>query len=324
MFGVDGMNWYRFTRAFFGKVFVLGIGCILFVGVLYYAKIQGPQYPIYYSDAYYLAIWALYVAGVFGIGYGLVDWGQHRRAMKRALQGVHRAFGKVGELEKSHSAAQPSYLLADSIDRELLMAVRDFGGDIVAVEARLSERAIGAKGEEWYNRLAKLQLLGLVYISEDEGNVLLTSAGLDALQTPAALFVSRVPDEIWKYTFQSKIELWAENWYGAIIEGGKALEAILHDRIAVVKEKHPRRWGQIRTSVSSVPIRKWSAGKLLQGLRDFGYIRERSFEDMLIGDLVRLRNRIHRGGDTTPISPGEASRFDMYLGILLRIWYGPK
>lgn len=319
------MNWYQFSRAFFGRVFTFGIGCILFAGVLYFAKQTNPQYPVFYSDTYYLTIWALYVTGLFGIAYGLLDWGQHRRALKKALQGIQRAFGEVGKLEKAHSAEQPSYLLADSIDREILMAVRDFGGDIVAVESRLGARAVGAKGEEWYNRLAKLQLLGLVYISEDDGVVFLTSAGLDALQTPAALFVSRIPDEIWKYTFQSKVELWAENWYGAIIEGGKALEAILHDRVAFVRLKHPRRWGQVRTSVSSVPIEKWSAGKLLQGLREFGYIRERSFEDLLIGDMVRLRNRIHRrGGDTAPLSPGDASRFDMYLGILLRIWYGPQ
>ncbi len=322
---MDGLNWYRFTRVFFGRIFTFGIGCILFVGVLYFAKLTNPEYPVYSSDAYYLTIWALYVAGLFGIGYGLLDWWQHRRALKRALQGIQCAFGEVGRIEKARSAEQPSYLLADSIDREILLAVRDFGGDIVAVEACLSARAVGAKGEEWYNRLAKLQLLGLVYISEDEGVIFLTSTGLDALQTPAALFVSRVPDEIWKYTFQSKVELWAENWYGSIIEGGKALEAILHDRVAFVKEKHPRRWGQIRTSVSTVPIEKWSAGKLLQGLREFGYVRERSFEDHLIGDMVKLRNRIHRrGGDTAPISPGEASRFDMCLGILLRIYYGPQ
>lgn len=228
---------------------------------------------------------------------------------------------------------KPAYLLADSVDREVLASLSRNGGDISQTRLDLDDDALVPTTRELTKKLVKLTVLGLVYPPRNPPlwRIFLTSRGLDALNTPASLFVSHVPDTVWQYVFQMKVKLLEENWPGAAIAMSCALENMLLYELNSAIETKPVLWGQVKEDrkkrgKNMKPVEKQTIGELRRSLIDMGELVEKTVEDVLVLELNKVRKRIHPPKESTtasPFGPREATRADLYLDIILQSWYGP-
>jgi hypothetical protein len=189
----------------------------------------------------------------------------------------------------------------------------------------MGERALISERRDFCRKVANLDQLGLVSLSQQSKRVFLTSAGLDALGMPAALFVSHIPDGVFEYVRREKVKLRTGQWDGVVMETARALEAALTQRLKEEKERFPRRWPQIaevypqmEDSFDQVP-----AGDLRGALERLGILKPASLEDALIRELLKIRKQIHPKGQRIDFGPLQAERCDMFLGVFLRLWYGP-
>lgn len=231
---------------------------------------------------------------------------------------------------------RPAYLLANSFDREVLVTISQVGGDIPNTGYTLKEEALLKTRDELISSLVKLITLGLLSPPSKFPyyRVFLTTRGLDSLNAPAALFVSNVPNEIWQYVFQMKLKLWKSEWSGAAISMANSIQSMLIHRIEEVKSSDIERWNKFVESrdekwkdIVKKPLIKWQLGDLHFALRKLGEVKQTTFQDYLIGDLISMRNKVHppeEGIRVHPFLPKDAALMDMYMDILLQMWYGPR
>ncbi|MEM2142839.1 MAG: hypothetical protein QXS20_00290 [Candidatus Thorarchaeota archaeon] len=241
-----------------------------------------------------------------------------------AVRGIKSVLSSANISGQFTPAMQPAYLLADSMDREVLAAIREIGSDILDIEDHLASSAVLPAGQDTYRVLAKLRMLGLIMISEKWGKVFLTSAGIDALNTPAIMYTTRIPDQVWNYVFSEKVHLWNQEWGEVVISATRALEAAMKERVRVSVSARPELEQEIMEMAAGKPVETWSAGNLLGALRKIGVVRSSSLEDVLAGEIIKTRNLVHDKGREYTFGPGDADRCDTCLSILLRSWYGPR
>lgn len=318
------MEFGRLLRHIFINLFKLGITCsALVIFILAFELVVPGFYPI--NDPIVIQLLQILIwLGMFGTILGGQEVIKIIRSKNHAFNALKEITENITAPISEGSRSQFSYLLADSIDREVLQVVKDVGGNLLDIEERLANIALVPRGESCHRSLAKLNLLGLAILSEKEKKLYLTSLGMDALNTPSTLFATRIPEEIWNYVFQVKVSLWQQEWSAVVVETGKALEAILKERLADASFKTELDWDKIKAELSPKDVSKWGAGHLLGALRKLGFVRVNSFEDYLASELVKLRNLVHDKKEGHVFTPGEADRCDIYLGLLLRAWYGPR
>ena len=184
--------------------------------------------------------------------------------------------------------------------------------------------------------VAKLVTLGLLRLTAKFPyyRVVLTTRGLDALNIPAALFVSNIPDGIWQYVIQMKLKIWDGEWSGAAISMANSIQSMLIERIERAKAKDTDAWDYLIesldenwTKIVNKPLTKWQLGDLQFILRKLGEIKQSTFEDLLISELITMRNKVHppeEGIRANPFLPKDVALMDLYLDILLQMWYGPQ
>jgi len=262
--------------------------------------------------------------------FGMMIWvDRHELAKKinRTLESVN-----VEDIVIQHG--RPAYLLANSFDRELLVTISQVGGDLPNTELILKDEAFLKTRKELVTSVTKLITLGLLSPPSKFPlyRVFLTTRGLDALNAPASLFVSNMPEEVWQYVFQMKLSMWNGEWSGAAISMANSLQLMLIRRIEDVKSKDIEAWDSIIESLDDKwkeivkkALIKWQLGDLLYILRQLGEVRQETFPYYLISELISMRNKVHppeEGIKPHPFLPRDIALMDLYLDILLQIWYG--
>jgi hypothetical protein len=249
---------------------------------------------------------------------------------------VRNALREMTRPQDAESIKRPAYLLINSIDREVLQTISQTGGDLAQTEYALHREVLIKNTGDLQNSITKLIFMGLVTepTKFPYYRVFITARGLDALNTPGTLFVSDIPTGIWQYVYQMKSKIWQKEWSGAAIAMGNALQMMLVHMIELAKENNPPRWSQVLEEYSKAsekykrrPLMEWALGDLKGALRKMEIIRKQTFEDMIIGELIALRNKVHppdQGIRPHPFLPREAAMMDLYLDIILQLWFGPQ
>ncbi|MFW9889155.1 MAG: hypothetical protein ACFFER_13300 [Candidatus Thorarchaeota archaeon] len=291
---------------------------------------ESPAYPFYVTFGAVLTSFAgIALLVVFVLALGI--WKQRRGiagdALRISLEISKDLVRESSTDENNFEFGRPAYLLVNSIDREVLQAISQMEGDLNEAEWIIRKKAFMKKGMEYTQSLAKLMTLGL--ISEPSGfpyyTTALTSRGLDALNAPGALFVSNIPDGIWQYVFKLKSSLTQKDWSGAGLSMGNAMQMMLVHRLKKAQANNPEKWNELRENYSGKPLMDWSLGHLHGAIRSIHSVNQGTFEDFLIGELIKLRNRVHPPEEAIqpdPFLPKEAAIMDLYLDILLQLWYG--
>ncbi len=303
---------YRIWQTSFGLL----LTAILFIGA------ETFLFPGFIDPILMLIVMIFLLLGFLGVFVGTIFGVPIYRAESKALHEIEQVISEIGTKESLWSSVQPAYLLADSIDREFLMTIKETGGNILSIEEGVSRQAFATETGEIYRRLAKLHLLGLVIVSKEHRLITLTSLGLEAINIPAVLFVSKIPQNIWGYVFQQKIALSQEKWGVVVVETAKAIEAILKDKLTEMIDEDSTAWDEIKEGLPKREIEKWPAGNLLEGLKKGGQVKANSFEDYLVLELIKMRNLIHDKKETHTFGPNDADKCDIYLNLILRLWYG--
>jgi hypothetical protein len=275
------------------------------------------------------------LSGFFGITvfiFGLIVWTERRRIVKD----IKQMLGSINIESSPIQSNRPSYLLANSFDREVMATLSQVGGDLRNTELILGDEALLKKRDELIISISKLITLGLLSTPSKFPyyRVFLTTRGLDALNAPAALFISNVPSGIWEYVFQMKLNLSDGEWSGAAISMANSLQSMLIHRIEEKQSSEMKAWNDFIESLDEKwdnivkkPLGKWQLGDLHFALRRLGEVKQTTFEDLLIAELISMRNKVHppeEGVRAHPFLPKDAALMDMYLDILLQMWYGPQ
>ena len=262
------------------------------------------------------------IIGITGLYLGSFFVFQIYHATMKSLSEIDKVIDEIGSKESIWSSVQPPYLLADSIDRELLAIIKETGGEILGIEDRIFAEALVVNHAEVYNRLGRLHLRGLIIVSREHKRITLTTLGMEALNTPAVLFVSKIPQKIWDYVFKQKIALSQEKWGIAVAETAKTIEAVMKEKVTEMKNNDQSAWDEIKKGLPKKEISEWTAGSLLDGLIRGGIVEKNGFEYFLIHELKELRDLIHDKEKNYPFGPSDGDKCDIYLNLLLRLWYG--
>ncbi len=270
--------------------------------------------------------------GIVAFMFGLLVWYDRYVIAKNVIE----ILGSTNIETSPIQSNRPAYLLANSFDREVLVTISQVGGDLPNTMLILEDEALLRMRNDLVTSIVKLITLGLLSIPSKFPyyRVFLTTRGLDAMNTPAALFVSNIPDGIWQYMLQMKLKLSDGEWSGAAISMANSVQSMLIHRIEEVKTEENEVWEDTIQSLNEKwkgivekPLIKWQIGDLLHILRQVGKIKQTSFEDHLISELISMRNKVHppdEGIRPYPFSPRDASLMDLYMDILIQMWYGPQ
>ena len=230
----------------------------------------------------------------------------------------------IDALESSETAQYvksnlPPYMLADSVDRSLLGAIYDLGGDYLSVCWRLYERALPGNPAQINNLLVKLYLLGLVDFDWEYETIVLTAMGIDAVHIPVSLFVTKMPPRIWEEVLTMKRAIRAGDWKSAVIGASRALEAAMKDQLYLAASSPETESNQLLKDLDI------DATTLFDGIRtlaDLGLVRRKGLEWHLFESIRHIRNpQIHHSGRPIEFELKDASNCDIYISLLLRSWY---
>lgn len=216
----------------------------------------------------------------------------------------HSIVKRINEMTRSvdlddyqYRQSRPSYLLADSVDRMILEILKSTSGDFEVIPEMMVAEGVyidDSPSGEYESKLAKLVMLGFVAIPNKRyrSRLYLTARALDALNAPASLFITNIPDDVWQHVFRMKLNLRKGEWDAVAVHMAAALELMLLKRVNDVKNRNQQKWVEMvnRNPRLENPL---GLGKQLAALRSVGNIEKNSFEDLLVGDLVEIRNEIH-------------------------------
>lgn len=263
----------------------------------------------------------LYVSVFAGIFLGidaLINW----KRRNKMLSGVKSVLEGGMSLE-SESSDRPPYCLIDSTDRMILDCLSQTNSDIIAVQDILSEESIESSAEDIGNRLLKLRVLGLIRLDKDD-DLVLTSRGLDARNMPPVLFSSNVPTNIWLQMVQLRKSLLQQEWTGMGVALSRILELILRDRIGPAIHLDSDRWETLKSKYKSGQLDQLTAGQLQEVALAMGVLRQSSFENWLVTELIGMRKQeIHPKEEAVAKSSTrkDAALVNLYLEILIQILY---
>lgn len=327
---VSGRNWElhlesgRIHRVFVRYATAVGFVFTLTAVILLAAHYMFPYLNLLNSLHMIVTFSGLILIGSAGVIIAVTQGVGIYRKKRETLRSIReKTADKMGLIDFGADSLPP-YMLADSIDHEVLVTAKDLGGEVLDMEERLMKRGLVRRGLEFQRRISKLILLGLLFHYDDDKRLYLTSAGLDAVNTPPSLFISSIPETVWNLVLKQKRSLLQEDWGGIVVATSQALEAAMRNLIEKSIKSKPDEWEEISQIAHGRPLEKWPAGNLLHGLRRLGVVKQHSLEDYLTGELIKIRNRIHHNEGEGAFSASDADKCDIYLGLLLRSWFGVR
>ncbi len=221
------------------------------------------------------------------------------------------------------SSRKPTYVLIDSIDRELLDCLDDVCGNLVKLNEIVLEENILPSRLELGNRLRKLTVLGLIKKNEFK-EMYLTSRGRDALNAPAPLFASNISAHLWSKVQDYKIALWQSNWSESIRCASLLLEEVLKDQVRPITILDETKWNEIReANYQGKNLDDFTLGQLVGASRQLRVLKEGTLESWLASELNKVRKNTSHLKDNQPISitATVAANVDLLLDIFLQLVY---
>ena len=202
----------------------------------------------------------------------------------------------------------------DSIDVEILKALKTHGGDYVKfipeILKYLSLRMLLA-------RLARLRTLGFLTLQPPK-KILLTSTGVDAINFPPSILSAKVPPEIDRRMAEIKSAFKNEDYDEVTNKSTKLLEALLKERLEFKFKGHV---DDIWPNLKVEPYHRASLGVLKEACVSLKVFGKNSISDHLISTVLQLRVPMsHEKEDTK--SPSTIAFLTIRLiETFLRNWY---
>ena len=150
----------------------------------------------------------------------------------------------------------------------------------------------------------------------------LTPMGHEAINTPSAVFASRMPARVRQHLYDAKRDLFLDNWGQCVLDTHKAIEAAYKQLIVEAGERDKRlreRVDELARKGTSIDTR--TAGQLHNIMVETGRLKSGTFECWLSNEVTRYRPRSHDVEGSGAFSSEDAYRCELYTGILMRNLY---
>jgi len=202
----------------------------------------------------------------------------------------------------------------DSIDVEILKAVKTLGGDcckcIPEVLKYLSFNML-------LSRLARLRTLGFIELQPPR-KILLTSLGVDAINLPPSVLPARVPSEIGERIAEIRLAFQNEDWDEVTNKSTKLLETILRKRL---EEKFPKTLYDAWSDLNMKPYGRASLGTLKTACVRLKVLKRNGSADHILSTILKLRVPMshEKEGKTKPSNI--ASLTVKLVEAFVRAWY---
>lgn len=170
----------------------------------------------------------------------------------------------------------------DSIDVEILKAVKILGGDYAkCIPEVLKYLSINML----LSRLARLKTLGFITLQPPR-KILLTPAGIDAVNLPPGVLSARIPPEIARRIAEIRIAFQNEDYDEVTNSSTRLLEAILRKRL---EEKFSRNLQDVWPNLNLGDYNRASLGILKEACLKLKVFRKNSVTDHILSTLLKLR-----------------------------------
>ena len=197
----------------------------------------------------------------------------------RYLFSISRTRELINEKSDISMEKASSTKIIDSVDWNILDAIKRYGGDLETIKNQLK----WIDEHELENKINKLHMFN--YVKMDGYDIHLTSDALDALNLPPILFASTIDDKnVIKKLAEIKIIMRKEDANGVINESSKLLEWVLKKKM---NNKFPDK-DKIR---SGKPIEAATLGDLIGEVREHKLIN--TFQDSILTAINDVRKSIH-------------------------------
>jgi len=202
----------------------------------------------------------------------------------------------------------------DSIDVEILKAVKTHGGDytefIPEVLKYISLNIL-------LSRLARLRVRGFL-ILQPPRKILLTSLGVDTINLPPSVLSAKVPPEIDKRISEIRSAFKEEDYDGVTNKSTKLLETLLRERL---ESKFSGSLVDVWPNLKLEPYERASLGTLKEGCVRLNIFRENGVVSHLVSTILQLRVPMsHEKGEIK--SPSQIAILTVELiEAFVRNWY---
>jgi len=225
----------------------------------------------------------------------------------------------ITEIIHSRSKANISDLMTteqgvDSIDIEILKAVKTIGGDyadcIPEVLKYLSLNRL-------LSRLARLRTLGFLTLQPPR-KILLTSLGLDALNLPPAILSAKVPPEVGRRIAEIKLAFRDENYDEVTNKSTRLIEAILKKRL---EEKFSGTFQDVWPNLNLGQYNRASLGTLKEACLKLKIFKKNELADHMLSIILKLRVPMSHEKEVIPSPPNVAMLTVQLVEAFVREWY---
>jgi len=202
----------------------------------------------------------------------------------------------------------------DSIDVEILKALKTYGGDYVKfipeVLKYLSLRIL-------LSRLARLRILGFLTLQPPK-KILLTSLGVDAINFPPGVLSAKVPPEVDRKMAEIRSAFKNEDYDEVTNKSTKLLEALLREKLESKFKGHAEDiWPNLKVG----PYDRASLGILKEACINLKVFERNSISDHLISIVLQLRVPMSHEKEDTKSPSNIAFLTVRLIETFLRNWY---
>lgn len=316
------MDMVHLGREISGTFAAVGFGLSispLVLLVLYYVS------PMFFL-AYNLVLFIVYMSmiGLLLFTIGSLFWAAYQISELYFLKKYHidssveYDYSRSGELWNVTGTLQPAFLI-DSMDREVLQIITSNAGDILAVKNQMKTRALFQDDESMAHRLSNLINLQMVTLYKGlvSRRLFLTPLGHEAINTPSAVFSSKIPLEVRNYLYEMKRQITLEKWAQSVLEAHKAIESAYK----IIIRNRATTNSTAADMIKEFEKGRRTAGRLHQMLEQLKVLRASSFERWLSNQITGMRPASHDSADARVYTSEDAIRCEQYLGILMRILF---
>lgn len=202
----------------------------------------------------------------------------------------------------------------DSIDIEILKAVKTIGGDYADC---ISEVLKYLSLNMLLSRLARLRTLGFLTVRPPR-KILLTSLGLDALNLPPGILSAKVPPEVGKRIAEIKLAFRNENYDEVTNKSTKLIEAILRKRL---EEKFSGTFQDVWPNLNLEPYSRASLGTLKEACLRLKIFKKNGLADHMLSIILKLRVPMSHEKEVITSPPNVALLTVQLVEAFVREWY---
>jgi len=202
----------------------------------------------------------------------------------------------------------------DSIDVEILKAIKEIGGDYADF---MPEVLKYLSLDLLLSRLARLRGLGFLALYPPR-RILLTSPGVDALNLPPSVLSARIPAEFGRRIAEIKLAFRNGNFDEVTNKATKLLEAVLRRKL---EEKFR---GTIRNIWPNLKLGSYdraSLGTLKEACLKLKVLKRNGIVDHILSTLLKLRVPITHEKETHISEQDVALQTIRLIEVFVRQWY---